>query len=304
MRGSTLERQMRSGNAGGRGPCSRSFWKAFFEIGGVALLAATFIFGAGALIVNNRINVVESRELADFKLKFEGEQQKTAHAQQEAAEAKALAGGFERDIATANKGAAEANERAVRAQASLALAEQHAAEANTKAEAFRLDIAKANQASSEAQAQVASASAEAARANLELAKLKTPRNLNLEQQGRVSGAIGQFSGTPYDLWVSTDSDSAALMDEIDAALRAAKWEFHASGVIQFGGKAGIISSSGVSLHIPVEKTAELGQPAMALAAALRAEGIPQETVYSDGPDFNKDFDRTRIHIWVGSKPLN
>jgi hypothetical protein len=36
--------------------------------------------GADALIVNGKINVKASRELSDFKLKFEGEQQKTAHA--------------------------------------------------------------------------------------------------------------------------------------------------------------------------------------------------------------------------------
>jgi hypothetical protein len=49
-------------------------WKSFFEIGGVALLAATFIFGAGALIVNNRISVIKSGELDTFKLRFEDEQ--------------------------------------------------------------------------------------------------------------------------------------------------------------------------------------------------------------------------------------
>jgi len=87
------------------------FWKSFWEIGGVVLLAGTFLFGAGALIVNGKINVKAAKELADFKIKFEGEQQKTAHAQQEASEAKAVAGGFERDIASANKEAAEANER-------------------------------------------------------------------------------------------------------------------------------------------------------------------------------------------------
>jgi hypothetical protein len=103
---------------------SLEFWKAFFEIGGVVLLAATFVFGAGALIVNNRINVVASKELADFKLKFEGEQQKTAHAQKEAAEAKALAGGFERDIARAKRGLAEAKVRAAEANIELQKEEQ------------------------------------------------------------------------------------------------------------------------------------------------------------------------------------
>jgi hypothetical protein len=87
-------------------------WKAVFEIGGVALIAITFIFGAGALIVNNRINAIQAKELKDFKIRFEEEQQKTALAQREAAEAKQLAGGFEKDISTANQRAAEANERA------------------------------------------------------------------------------------------------------------------------------------------------------------------------------------------------
>jgi hypothetical protein len=99
-------------------------WKAFFEIGGVALLAATFVFGAGAFFVNSRINVIASKELADFKLKFEGEQQKTAQAQKEAAEAKALAGGLERDVAKAKEGVAEANERTANAQIELQREEQ------------------------------------------------------------------------------------------------------------------------------------------------------------------------------------
>jgi hypothetical protein len=203
----------------------------------------------------------------------------------------------DRQIAELGTKAGEANERAT-------TAEQHSAEANAKAEGFRLDIAKSNEAAAQAQAQVAGAMAEAARANLELAKLKTPRNLTPEQREQIRVAISQFSGTPYDIWVSTDSDSAVLMEQIDAALRTAGWEFHASGTIQFGGKAGIISGNGVSVHFPVELSDKLAKPALALAAALKAAGIPQETVYADGLDFNKDFDRTRIHVWIGSKPLN
>ncbi|MGB9406871.1 MAG: hypothetical protein WCA89_05000 [Terracidiphilus sp.] len=62
-------------------------YKSLFEIGGVVLLFLTFVFGAGALITSNRINVVQSQELRDFKLRIEDEQQKTALAQKEAAEA-------------------------------------------------------------------------------------------------------------------------------------------------------------------------------------------------------------------------
>ena len=162
--------------------------KAFFEIGGVVLLAATFIFGAGALFVNGRINRIASAQLEDFKLKFEGEQQKTARAQREAAEAKALAGGFERDIATANKAAAEANERAAKAQASLGLAEQHAAEANTKAEGFRRDIAIAN-----VSAASANETAERERlARLQLEAKLADRVLTADGQAHLAGLAREF----------------------------------------------------------------------------------------------------------------
>lgn len=84
-------------------------WKSLFEIGGVVLLALTFVFGAGALIVNNRLNSIQTKELGDFKLNFEKEQQKTAVAQKEAAEAKATAESFRLSVAQADERAAEAN---------------------------------------------------------------------------------------------------------------------------------------------------------------------------------------------------
>src|SRR5207302_1631965 len=113
-------------------------------------------------------------------------------------------------IAEAQRGAAEANARATKAQESLALAEQHSAEANTKAEGFRADIAKANKSAAQARAQVAGATAEAAKANLELARLKTPRTLSIEQQQRIVGKIKPFAGKTFDLFVATDPDSVAL----------------------------------------------------------------------------------------------
>ena len=62
-------------------------WKVFFEVGGIVLLALTFIFGAGAWLANNRLSAIQTKELDDFKLKFQEEQQKTAEAQAEAARA-------------------------------------------------------------------------------------------------------------------------------------------------------------------------------------------------------------------------
>jgi hypothetical protein len=62
-------------------------WKSIFEDGGVILLGLTFVFGAGALIAANRMNRAQAAKLRDFQLRIEGEQQKTAEAQKEAAKA-------------------------------------------------------------------------------------------------------------------------------------------------------------------------------------------------------------------------
>ena len=61
--------------------------KAIFEIGGVVLLFLTFICGTGALYTSGIINRRQSAELRDFQLRIEGEQQKTAAAQEAAAKA-------------------------------------------------------------------------------------------------------------------------------------------------------------------------------------------------------------------------
>lgn len=62
-------------------------WKALFDAASVILLFLTFVSGAGALFISNRINVIQTKELEDFRLRIEGEQQKTAKVQREAAEA-------------------------------------------------------------------------------------------------------------------------------------------------------------------------------------------------------------------------
>jgi hypothetical protein len=41
-------------------------WKSFFDIGGVLLLALTFLFGAGALITSRKINDLQSAKLREF----------------------------------------------------------------------------------------------------------------------------------------------------------------------------------------------------------------------------------------------
>lgn len=66
---------------------SLEWWKSAFEWGGVIAVLASFLCGAGAIIFNNRINRIQAGELRNFQLRMEQEQQKTALAQQNAAEA-------------------------------------------------------------------------------------------------------------------------------------------------------------------------------------------------------------------------
>lgn len=62
-------------------------WKTIFEYGSVGLLFATFVFGAGVVITTRKLNKIQAKELRQFQLKMESEQQKTAEAQKEAANA-------------------------------------------------------------------------------------------------------------------------------------------------------------------------------------------------------------------------
>lgn len=170
-------------------------WKAFFEIGGVALLFLTFAFGAGFMLTSKKVNERQSERLRTF----------------------------DSDLTGAKTELAKQQKRAADAEANIKLAEQHAAEASAKAEGFRLDIAKSNQAAAQAQAQVAGAMAEAAKANLELAKIKSPRTFALPQE--TLSALQQFPGTEYTFSaVAGDEESVSFLKQIDSVLQSAGWK--------------------------------------------------------------------------------
>ena len=104
--------------------------------------------------------------------------------------------------------------------------------------------------------------------------------------------------------MSTDSDSTALMDIIDTILRSANWEFNVTGnPIMFEEKAGIIAASGISLHVPEEHKTDWGPAIVVLRDALVAEGIPTLTE-TDTAEAEQGKKRDRIHVMIGSKPLN
>jgi hypothetical protein len=237
-------------------------WKAFFEIGGVVLLAATFVFGAGALIVNNRINLVASKELVDFKLRFEGEQQKTAHAQQEAAEAKALAGGFERDIAVANQKSGEANERAAHLEVEAAGQRQRAAEAEAKL--------------------------------IELQRTLADRSLTDSQAESILDKIKLFAGQEYAITAYWDSkESLGIANRINAILELAGWRYNPVGSKSFM-LGGIV---GIQVWTHPDASESTKQSAAALISALSNEGLAAE-----GRTQNPQNPRTdMINVNIGSK---
>ena len=250
-------------------------WKAFFEIGGVVLLLLTFAFGAGALIVNNRLNAIQAKELGDFRLKFEEEQQKTAFAQKEAAEAKQIAGGFEIAISTAN---------------------QRAAEANAKAEGFRLDIAKSNERAAEAVQKAEEERLARVRIEEKLAGWK----LDAPAQARIIEKLKKYAKTPFDL--GANPVEMAFMETMDGVLGSAGWTRQMPkpdnplASILLNGKARINYVSGIYVEFAQSRYNDFSPAAGALVLALRAEGIPAQGQMSPN-----EPDTTAIHLVVGSK---
>ncbi len=223
-------------------------------------------------------------------------QRKTGFASERAASAFERAARTEREASQENERAAKAEQQAIEENARAAKALEAAEVARKNAEGFQLQIAQANE-------RAANAEQRAAEATLELAKLKMPRSLSKEQQERIASKINPFAGTPFDLWVTTDSESAVLMELIDAVLRSAEWKFNqpeGAGLL-YANKAGLITASGVEIHFPKEHE-EWGPAITVLTNALSAEGIATFP-FADTTDAQKNMKRDRIHVVIGSKPI-
>ncbi len=216
------------------------------------------------------------------------------------------------EAAGAAKGAKEQSDKATSSSSNaLTLAKGARKEADT----FESDIVSAKtQAASaashlaDALQQAANAKEEVLRVSRELARLKTPRSLSESQQEQIASKIKPFPGVPFDLWVSSDSDSTALMQLMDMMLRSNGWIFHKPevenvGVMSFNDEAGIVASSGIAIRIPEEHLKEWLPAVLALRKELNDEGLPT-LVGRDTKDSDKVRKRDRIHITIGSKPLD
>jgi septal ring factor EnvC (AmiA/AmiB activator) len=98
---------------------SLEWWKSFFEIGGVVLLLLTFAFGAGALIVNKRLNAIQDAELRQFDKRLTDAKTELGKQQVLASDATAKVAGLEEDVAAAKTEMAKQQMRAATAEQSL-----------------------------------------------------------------------------------------------------------------------------------------------------------------------------------------
>lgn len=181
---------------------------------------------------------------------------------------------------------------------------QRADELNSQAE-----IARLGNLTAEANKRAAQAEERAAQANLEMAKLRTPRTLSLEQQNRVSGRLRSFAGTQFDVALLVEPETQDLLPQIEDALKAAGWvqiDWKGGGgiaEITFARKnrpqAGIVAVSGVIIQMHSDHVGELGAAAGALASALNVEGVAAKAEAGLGvPNSNSQA----IHILIGRKP--
>jgi len=130
--------------------------------------------------------------------------------------------------------------------------------------------------------------AEAAKANLELARIKLPRTLNLEQQKRIANALSKFSGTNVAFVVFSDPESLSLLGELDSTLQQAGWNrvespSTFSSDIGFNTSRGMVfQANDVGLKISFPPDAPMMEPIVRAAAeAISAEGVPCEPHFSD-----------------------
>lgn len=175
-------------------------------------------------------------------------------------------------IANANENAAKATKRAAEANQAAAAANKAAAEANERA--------------AQADKLAAEATERANAAALELEEYKTPRRLDVLQQSLVTNRVRKFNGTTFLVGIPFgDPEASKFADQIDDALVAGGWtpatwqEFEI--LIDRGPRAkGLgIAQTGVVVWIHPDHK-ELEQPALAVAGALKDQGINVKVEWS------------------------
>jgi outer membrane murein-binding lipoprotein Lpp len=131
-------------------------------------------------------------------------------------------------------------------------------------------------------AQAAEANRRAAEAQLALEKFKAPRTLTPEQRGRIVDKLKQFSGTEYDITVSSaDPEILDFVFKVELVLSTAgwielDWKGTGEGLRRTQGQKIIregVSVIDVKIGVMVDQPLKLFEFAQALSDALEAEGV-------------------------------
>ena len=185
----------------------------------------------------------------------------------------------------------------------ISAAQAEAAEAVRIAESERLARAELESQVAVAEARAAEANAVASQAQLELAKLKQPRTIASDVQGKIVDALKNFPGQHFGFSVFQDPESLAFARLLDGMLKSAGWIRVPSQIGDIvvdvaGDTAGTSHDAGLAAFIgPDNRSAE---PALlALSNALTAGGIP---CHPKRTEQLRDKTPRAIVISVGKKP--
>jgi hypothetical protein len=171
-------------------------------------------------------------------------------------------------------------------------------------------------ANGELQKEIASVNAQAAEANrsaaesqLALEKFKAPRTLTPEQRGRIVDKLKQFSGTEYDITVSSiDPEILDFVLTLELVLSTAEWteldwKGNAEKLIR-GGKQPLIregvSVTNVLIGVEQDQPPKLFEFALALSDALEAEGVTATAKRLIRHEMSST-NANAIHIMIGRK---
>jgi hypothetical protein len=166
-------------------------WVKVFEMFVIIGVAGELLADGGIFALSRHLEAISNAEIAALT-------QQTAVANQRAAEAEALAKGYEAQIATARNSAAQAEALAKGYEAQIASTRNTAAQANQKAEKEKL-----------------------AREQLQ-SKMKA-RHLTKEQQAKLASILGDEPAQIGIFSQALDGESGDYADDFTAAFQAAKW---------------------------------------------------------------------------------
>jgi hypothetical protein len=172
-----------------------------------------------------------------------------------------------------------------------------------------LRVLKVEQTVADSKKATAEATARAAEAQLALEKFKSPRTLTPEQRGRIVDKLKQFSGTEYDITVSSiDPEILDFVLTLELVLSTAEWveldwKGNAEKLIR-GGKQPLIregvSVTNVVIGVQLDQPPKLFEFALALSDALEAEGVTATAKRLIRHEMSST-NANAIHIMVGRK---